>query len=129
MVRSGLDRRRLRWCWADLPGLTPRVDPRQTATSRGDPAISAFEGQSGRAAAIKSWRCVDWEEVMDHEEWKELTTDEKLDWLRSEIERIITHMQRVAAPLAAVGNTVSSLDRHVLQFFERERVDATSDLA
>ena len=47
---------------------------------------------------------------MDHEEWKELTTDEKLDWLRSEIERIITHMQRVAAPLAAVGNTVSSLD-------------------
>ena len=66
---------------------------------------------------------------MDHEEWKELTTDEKLDWLRSEIERIITHMQRVAAPLAAVGNTVSSLDRHVLQFFERERVDATSDLA
>jgi hypothetical protein len=47
---------------------------------------------------------------MDDEEWKSLTTDEKLDWLRSEIQRIITHMQRVAAPLNTVGNTVSSLD-------------------
>jgi len=47
---------------------------------------------------------------MEDEDWKGLTTDEKLDWLRSEIQRIITHMQRVAAPLAAVGNTVSSLD-------------------
>ena len=40
---------------------------------------------------------------MEDEEWKELTTDEKLDWLRSDIQRIITHMQRVAAPLTAVG--------------------------
>jgi hypothetical protein len=47
---------------------------------------------------------------MDDEEWKELTTDQKLDWLRSEIQRIITHMQRVAAPLTIVSNTVSSLD-------------------
>jgi hypothetical protein len=47
---------------------------------------------------------------MEDEDWKGLTTDEKPDWLRSEIQRIITHMQRVAAPLTAVGNTVSSLD-------------------
>ena len=47
---------------------------------------------------------------MDDEEWEEASTDEKLDWLRSELQRIITHMQRVAAPLTAVGNTVSSLD-------------------
>jgi methyl-accepting chemotaxis protein len=47
---------------------------------------------------------------MDDEEWRALTADEKFDWLRSEVQRIITHMQRVAAPLAAVGNTVSSLD-------------------
>jgi len=47
---------------------------------------------------------------MDDEEWRTLTADEKLDWLRSEVQRIITHMQRVAAPLAAIGNTVSSLD-------------------
>jgi hypothetical protein len=44
------------------------------------------------------------------EQWEELTTDQKLDWLRSEVERIITHMQRVAAPLSVVGVTVSSLD-------------------
>jgi hypothetical protein len=47
---------------------------------------------------------------MSDEQWEELTTDQKLDWLRSEVERIITHMQRVAAPLSVVGVTVSSLD-------------------
>ena len=47
---------------------------------------------------------------MDDEEWEKASTEEKLDWLRSEIQRIITHMQRVAAPLTAVGNTVSLLD-------------------
>jgi hypothetical protein len=47
---------------------------------------------------------------MDDEKWTELTIEQKLDWLRSEVERIIIHMQRVAAPLTVVSNTVSSLD-------------------
>jgi len=47
---------------------------------------------------------------MDDEKWTELTIEQKLDWLRSEVERIISHMQRVAAPLTVVSNTVSSLD-------------------